>query len=429
MRIFRCGDAPETGGHADGGQKTIRSLDEASARLNDTLTTLRNTMVDPAFGQTEGQNKVLFDFVDEVGVNDLYDSIKQSMDNFEVSRKNLSATCDAFDDDVDKIHEAIDPDDNDAEKSQTFTLDGISPIPSLFNDLENHATEVASHLEGLVKHYDLCRSALQHTEGGGEAISKASQGEARDDESRFAGFGLGITRLDEETAPEPVDDDDRASMLAIVVKDAGQVDEVVDEIRDRLAEMEDGLAQIQAYIASLRRAHRRLTVAVKAVKAIVGRVQHYGIQCAVFQASWEEERGVLATKMDEIESLTEFYSGFARGYDGLIVEVQRRRNTRREMDKIIRHAMGQVEKLYNGTFLARLPESRTDRATAEVERREEFKAEQGEYLPSDIWPGLAYSPVKYKVTPVGDEARSLPELKKEVVEQAYHRLTTKYGPQ
>jgi autophagy-related protein 17 len=310
-------------------------------------------VVDPAFHEAEGDNKVLFDFVDEVGVNDLYASIKQSMDNFDVSRKNLSSTCEALDDDINRIHEAIDPDANDAEKSQTFTLDGISPIPSLFSDLENHATEVASHLEGLVKHYDLCRSALQHTEGGGEAISKASQGDPREDESRFAGFGLGITRLDEETAPEPVDDDDRISMLTIIIKDAGQVDEVVDEIRDRLAEMEDHLSQIQAYIASLRQAYYRLTVAVKTMKAIVGRVQHYNIQCAVFQASWEEERSVLATKMDEIESLTEFYSGFARGYDGLIVEVQRRRNSRREMDKIIRHALSQVERLYNGKFPSR----------------------------------------------------------------------------
>jgi autophagy-related protein 17 len=309
-------------------------------------------MVDPGFHEVEGENKVLFDFVDEVGVNDLYDSIRQSMDNFEVSRKNLSSTCDALDEDIDKLHEAIDPDVNDTERSQTFTLDGISPIPSLFNDLENHATEVASHLEGLVKHYDLCRSALQHTEGGGEAISKASQGDPRDDESRFAGFGLGITRLDDEHAPppEPVDDDDRASMLAVVVKDAAQVDEVVDEIRDRLADMEDHLAQIQAYVASLRRAHRRLAAAVRAMLAIVGRVQHYNVHCAVFQASWEEERGVLATKMDEIESLTEFYSGFARGYDGLIVEVQRRRNARREMEKVIRHALSQVERLYSGAF-------------------------------------------------------------------------------
>ena len=100
------------------------------------------------------------------------------------------------------------------------------------------------------------------------------------------------------------------------------------------------------------------------------------------------------------------------------------------MDKIIRHALSQVERLYNGTFPCVLSlRARTDDVQAEVERREEFKAEQGEYLPSDIWPGLANPPVKYKVTPVGEEAHTLPELKKDVVEQAYHRLTTKYGTQ
>jgi autophagy-related protein 17 len=64
-----------------------------------------------------------------------------------------------------------------------------------------------------------------------------------------------------------------------------------------------------------------------------------------------------------------------------------------------------------------------------LERREEFKAEQGEYLPSDIWPGLANPPVKFEINAVGKEANTLPELKKEVVEQALQRLATKYGPQ
>jgi autophagy-related protein 17 len=203
-------------------------------------------------------------------------------------------------------------------------------------------------LEGLVKHYDLCGSALKHTEGGGEAISKASQGDPRQDESRIAGFGLGITRLDEETAPQPVDEDDRLSMLAIIIKDAGEVDDVVDEIRDRLAEMEEHLTRIQMYISSLRSTYNRLRNSLEQLKIIVDRVPDYINDCSMFQASWEEEKGILATKMEEIESLTEFYSGFARGYDGLIVEVQRRRHSKREMDKIARHALSQIEKLYRG---------------------------------------------------------------------------------
>jgi autophagy-related protein 17 len=59
----------------------------------------------------------------------------------------------------------------------------------------------------------------------------------------------------------------------------------------------------------------------------------------------------------------------------------------------------------------------------EVERREEFKAELGEFLPIDIWPGLMNPPIRYEVSAVGEEANNLPDLKKSVIEKAMARIS------
>jgi len=58
----------------------------------------------------------------------------------------------------------------------------------------------------------------------------------------------------------------------------------------------------------------------------------------------------------------------------------------------------------------------------ELERREDFKIEQGEFLPGDIWPGLTNSPIRYEVSAIGDEATSLPDIKKDVIDKAVKRI-------
>lgn len=310
---------------------------------------MRDTIVDPAFRPPDDPPTYLFDFVDEAGVNELYESIKQSMDRFDAARKLLLDTCGSFDNDLGLIRDTLDPAGDAKDRQVDNALEDVSPFPSLLYSLETHATEVASHLEGLVKHYDLCVSALKSTEGGGEAISKASEGEADQHESKLAGFGLGITKLDDEVVPQFLSEEDRINMLTVLVKDAGEVDDVVNEISDRLVDMEDQLAQIHLYMQKLRATSSRLRSGLHLLKRVMDNVPVYITGCTDFQAAWEDEKEVLATKMEEIEGLTEFYSGFARGYDGLIIEVQRRRHVKREMEKIAKSATSQIEKLYKGT--------------------------------------------------------------------------------
>jgi autophagy-related protein 17 len=63
--------------------------------------------------------------------------------------------------------------------------------------------------------------------------------------------------------------------------------------------------------------------------------------------------------------------------------------------------------------------------TAEINRREDFRTSQGDYLPSDIWPGLMHEPVRYELTTTGEEAKGFPELSKSVIEGAMERLSSR----
>jgi autophagy-related protein 17 len=316
--------------------------------LNRTLSALRGTLVEASFRPPSDTPEYLFDFVDEAGIAEMENSIKASIDRFEVARSTLAETCESFEQDLRSLHGSLQapPDENEVRVEE---VDGISPVPGLFYALETRATETATHLEGLVKHYDLCVTALKHTEGGGEAISQASDGEQSQQASALAGLGVDLGQVD-ESPPQPISEEERTNMLAVLVKDAGEVDDVVSEMKDGLVEMEDQLVEIVTYVQTLRDASSRLKTALELLKQVTANIPAYITACADFQGAWEEEKAVLNEKMEGLEGLRDFYAGFADAYDGLIVEVQRRKRVKREMEKVIAGAMAELETLYQGTL-------------------------------------------------------------------------------
>lgn len=322
-----------------------KALDQASANLNSILDSLRQVPVESSFRPSDETPRFLFDFVDEAGVSDLYDSIKQSIDRCDIARKTLIETSTSFDAELKMIREILHDKSEDHNRENRLG-EHSSPIPALYSSLENNATACAEHLQGLIKHYDLCVVALKHTEGGGEFMSKFSQD--NQEESKLAGFGLGITAAEDEVR-KTFNADEQANMLKILIKDSAEVEDVVVEIHDRIADMEEHLCQIQGYIQMLRSISKRKAKAIVSIKKVAVNVPSYINACAEFQAHWEEEQEGLLEKIEEIESLQEFYTGFASGYDNLILEVQRRKQALRDMEKVAKHAMSQIEKLHKGT--------------------------------------------------------------------------------
>jgi autophagy-related protein 17 len=290
---------------------------------------------------------------------------------------------------------------------------GVSPIPSLFGSLESHATDIANHLEGLVKHYDLCGTALRHTEGGGEAMTRISSNlEAGEGSAQLAGLGVELNQFEQAGPPEPMSDEERADMLAVLMKDAAEVDDVVSEIKDRLAEMEDQLSQIASYVDILRKTFTRLQTTLALLREAAGHVPQYISAAAEFQGHWEEEKRHLLEKAEEVEGSTDIFAGFADAYDELLLEVYRRNHFKAKMEKVMDKAMREIDKIYH----------------EDLELRAAFKSNQADYLPSDIWPGLLDPPPKYEFVSVDEQAENLPRIDKSVYEAAYKRNRAKSKP-
>jgi len=313
-------------------------------------------MVEPSFRPLDEEPKSLFDFVDESGIANLYDSIRQSMDRYKTVRENYLVICDAFEKDLTAVSLSVVVPPEQREAEQRLLLEGGSPIPALHSSLEAHATETANSLEDLVKHYDLCVTALKHTEGGGEAITRV---ESSEQEEQLASLGVDLAQFGTQAAPQEISDAERAEMLAVLQKDAAEVDDVVAEIKDRLAEMEEQLGQVTAYMQILRNTSERLSHAIKRLKEIAFKVPSYINETSEFQMSWAEEKALLLEKMEEVEVLADFNAGFAEAYDGLIIEAQRRRHVKNKMERIMKEALSHVQQLYQGsltpTFVPRIP--------------------------------------------------------------------------
>ena len=377
---------------------------------------LKAAAVLPSFRPSEEPQKFLFDFIDESGVNSLYASIKASIDRFDAARSDFESTRDTYESELGQIKNSfLIPDDEVLQRIQSYA--GVSPVPSFFSSLENHATEAAGHLEGLVKHYDLCVTALRHTEGGGDAIIRTSgsvegASELPPEASQLVGLGVDLGTLSHNGPPEPMSAAERAEMLAVLAKDAAEVEDVVAEITDRLADMEDQHSSIVSYLGALRATFYRMQATLEFVKQVISQVPDYITAAAEFRAHWEEEKQTLTERAEEMNNTISIFAGFSTAYDGLIVETQRRRHVKARMERIMEKAMNEIEKLYQ----------------EDMNEREAFRRDQAEYLPSDIWPGLLNAPPRYEFVSVDEEAGVLPEVGKSVYEAALKRLRARIKP-
>lgn len=396
-------------------QSVLQSLDAASARLQATLDALRTTLVEPSFRPPAEAPKHLYDFVDETGVGDLNRGIRACIDRFNAAHSALADASDAFAAALDGIHDALAPapdpsvqhsgDNDDDHDHDDLPPDQPrpSPLPALFHALESRATDAAHALSSLVQHYDQCVTALKHTSGGAEAVSRAGAASPADAPALPSGLDLSLAALDAEPA-SPLAPAERAHLLGLVGRDAADVDDVVAEIRDRAAEMEDALAAARARVAGARAARARLGAALGLLRRVGGRVPGFIGAAAAFAARWEDERAGMGARMEELEGLRAFYDGFLRAYDGLVVEVERRRGVRERMERVVMEAAERLDGL----------------GQEDAREREAFTREHGEFLPSDIWPGLTEPPGRWEGGWVG-EGR-VPEVGREVVERALRRL-------
>ena len=381
----------------------INGLDEAEARLRGTMDLLRGTMVGWLRGEgTEGSDgegrKSLLDFVDETGVEGVMAGIKESIDRSYEARREYDESNASLENDVHGVEILLPSKTRRSGLQASQEINKLeSPIPDILRDMEERAKDMAENLEMLVKHFDLCVTAIKHTEGGGAAAQRITSDLPE---------GVLVGPEDEGAPPEPISDEERKEMMEVLEKDASEVEDVVLEIRDHIAEMESQFELVMADNDRLAEQYSSTTAAFRLLEAIGNRLPGYITQNQVFLMRWDEEKLNIQERMDELEGMREFYDGFLRAYDNLIIEIDRRKTMHGKMDKVIEDAMAKIERLHE----------------EDARKRDAFKEEQGDFLPVDIWPGLTAVPVRYEIVPVDKDAASMPDVSRSIIQQATRRV-------
>jgi autophagy-related protein 17 len=386
-------------------QQLLHDVDTSFTGLNSTLAGLRDTPIESVLQPPGTPQKHLYDFIDSAAVSNLEGTLRACIDRYNEAHAILDDSTDAFDTSLDNLHSSIEN-----VPLIPATASNPSPIPSLYQDLEAHAKEAAQAFQSLVQHYDLCVTALRHTEGGSAAATEATGDAPMQSADEFA------------APPEPMTEEERQEMVAVLVKDAHEVEDVVTEIRERGSEMTFLLNQIENHINHLRNEASALSSILQMISQITGEVRLYIVTARSFHASWlEDTRPTLLNGIEEWENQRDFYERFDLAYAELLVEISSRRRRHEKAKKKAEEAQKELDRLH-----------------AEDERaREQFTLAQGDFLPLDIWPGLRDPPRQYEVRAIARDpdpdteaedhggdggVKSIPQLGRVVVERALTRV-------
>ncbi|KAH8427310.1 autophagy-related protein 17 [Aspergillus melleus] len=437
----------------------LKSLDTADARLRKTLDLLRDTIVHASFRPQDEEPKSLHDFVEERGVEELHAALKHAIDRTSAAQGELDSSNASFDEELGSIKEALGnyraatklaSSRSSASSSSTSasnsSLPSLSSMPSMLHSLEMHAQEMANLLESLVRHFDLCVTAVKHTEGGG-AAARSITGDMPAG-MHVSGRGPNIEEginANLNAPLDPLSDFEYQEMVNVLIKDAAEAEDVVMEIHDRIAEMESVLEHVTTQRDTFLSVYNATTSVFNHISSLASaRLPGYIAQAHNFTRVWSEEHERIEVGLLELSDLNSLYDGFLDAYDGLILEVSRRRHVRQRVEKVLRDCRHKLDQLYE----------------EDVNARETFRVEQGDYLPSDIWPGIGREPMRIEFqrisggnlkgiaaqpddqqelpTPEFDESKQpapvsqatgdgeiIPELPKDVVEQTLARVRAK----
>ena len=318
----------------------------------------------------------------------------------------------------------------------TFTKFGESDglevsLPAIMRSLETQAEEMAGLLESLVRHFDLCVTALKHTEGGGAAAENITGDlpmviRARHDDGEGGGGGGGGG---ENTPVEPISDGDRHEMLAVLTKDAAELDDVVMEIRDRLVEMEAQSDDLTCQLNLQAAVHANASRAFNQLEETGARLSAYVQHGRDYSNRWGEQRQQICNRTEELDVLREFYENFLAAYDRMLLEIGRRKEMRAAADTAVRKATTKLKKLYEGKgsrghsdLSAHSRGDGADQAReADLAAREAFRRDQGYFLPTGIWSGLMDPPVRFEIAAVHADGDTIPDIPRAVLEQAARR--------
>lgn len=330
-----------------------------------TVTTTRAhtiTSVTAEFEESQLKQQTLHDYVDESAVEAILAAFRGCIDEVTEAQDGLDHSIESFETEIEAVEKALTiattvrPLPPSRTRSFADELDSIyvqdhdnksldlAVTTNAYQASEGHATEMAQLLQNLISHYDFCVKALRYTEGGDEIVAaeQAEGDEARVEEHRLTPHTLFM--------PE----DERKEMLRVLCNDAEEVDDVVNELAEHVAEMNTLHESVQSTLDTLQQQQKGLKIAVRSVAEIGKKLPLYIEAGAIFDSRWGEQREIINSKLAELEALRSFYEGFVKAYGALGHEIARRNALHEKVDKVFAEAMKKVERLYEGKLYRKI---------------------------------------------------------------------------
>lgn len=356
-------------------EEKVLKLDAAHERLSKTLDGLRSTIVasqTSSPGQEDVEGKTLHDFIEVEKHESLITSIRKCIDSYHERRgKDAQTPLEDFTSRLNALTTALP-----SSKAQSETADDslrmkptivYSPkssglpddTPTLFNTLTDHAQTLATLLSQLVKHYDLCVSALKHTEGGGEAARLAlDDGQIAADDSLYA------------ARYEPMDQEEREIMLRVLVGDAEEVEDVISEMAELGQAMEESHDELVVRAERCRSEYRSLQQIHQGLKTLRTGKLPLLLQMATnfYRTFYSELEESLRDDTSALLDLVQFYEQFQRGYGALRKEVRRRETMHERAVAVAEKAQRELNRLFE----------------QDEEAREAFMEDVGDFIPREL---------------------------------------------
>ncbi|KAK9476274.1 autophagy-related protein 17 [Lipomyces japonicus] len=353
-------------------QRSLRALDASGASLDAVLDTLGRTAVDPALAVDPGSPRTLKDLTDATVVDDLKAQLRRAIDRFTQAHLSHAADLVALDTELDEL--STQANELDTNRDVSNKADNFDPVAEACGQqvaVEDHAHAMGDLLESLAHHYDQCSQAL--------VGSRADLG-------------------------DHVANTHDSGIIQVLHDDAGQVDGVVSEIRERFDHIRFAHDAIHDFLLAATDRYDLAVIVLRSVSTFQPVLDDHLYRAHKFAdavADYFVRRDAL---LDELDSLVDYFARFAHAYDALVLEIVRRVNSQARMDRVVQDALDKLKFIHD----------------EELNARHTFYAKNGDFLPSDLWPGLADPPVGYEI--IAHEAASLPELSKSTIELAKKRF-------
>ncbi|KAF3020321.1 autophagy protein 17 [Neopestalotiopsis sp. 37M] len=399
-----------------GFKRVIKSLDAANEQLETTMDVLRDRIVESAFRPKGEERRNLLDFVDVAQVETMTSTLKDNIVALQSTQTSFDGDLLRFDDDLRALNKTIAAAPSPPSPSAS---NSHQPVPHLLASLMESSHDMAELLASLTKHFDLCVTAVRTTEGGAALARRkaAEASQAQGDGNNVSISGVIAEQESHMAELDPISPEERMEMLQVVAQDASEVADVVQEIYERLANMEDEYHYLVEQTNQVAAAYTTTLDAFQVLEDISTRFRSYIAAETEFRDRWVAEHESIGAKMDEMEQLRLFYENYAGSYDSLLLEVERRRAQEERVLNIWRKAKESVDRIID----------------ADEKQRENFRHEIAEYIPTDLWPGMDDPIRRWDVIPAqrdltGEDAQgSTPTLDKSVVQAAASRLGRMQG--